>query len=103
MKSVIYYAPNYIGYARIILTIGMLFFLRRNPFLAFLCTILSGFIDHFDGDLAREHNETSKLGALIDFGCDKMSCKLIKFIYYFFYPNYYFWFKNGIEITFDFT
>ena len=79
MKSVVYYAPNYIGYARVILSIFALYFIRRNPFLAFVCTILSGFVDHFDGDLAREHNETSNLGALMDFGCDKMSCKNIDF------------------------
>lgn len=75
MKSVVYYAPNYIGYVRIVCTIGMLYFLRRNPFLAFILVVISGFVDHFDGDLARESGETSKLGALIDFGCDKMSCK----------------------------
>ncbi len=82
MKSVVFYAPNYVGYARVVLSIGALYFLRRNPFIAFLCTILSGFIDHFDGDLARAHNETSKLGAIMDFGCDKMSCNHIYFNVY---------------------
>jgi CDP-diacylglycerol--inositol 3-phosphatidyltransferase len=74
MKSVVFYASNYIGYARVVLSISALHFLRRNPFIAFLCIILSGFVDHFDGDLARAHNQTSKLGAIMDFGCDKMSC-----------------------------
>ncbi len=73
--SVVFYAPNIMNYIRVLFVILSIFYIRKKPFHSFVCTLISGFIDTFDGDVARYTNKKSKLGAVMDFGLDKLSSK----------------------------
>jgi hypothetical protein len=47
--------------------------MRKRPILSFVLCISSGFIDSFDGDLARYYGQTSKIGYLLDVGMDRLT------------------------------
>lgn len=73
---VLLYVPNLLGYARIILAfLGLQFASSASsarPCTAVLLWIASGFLDLFDGILARALNQTSSLGVFLDIAADNI-------------------------------
>lgn len=69
---VVFYVPNVLCYARILLAFGGLFFLESDPATAVLVWILSAFLDLFDGILARLLCQTSSFGVFLDILADNV-------------------------------
>jgi CDP-diacylglycerol--inositol 3-phosphatidyltransferase len=51
--NIFLFVPNLIGYARIVLGIASLFYMREEPHIAMPLYWLSAFLDAFDGQAAR--------------------------------------------------
>lgn len=99
------YIPNVINYGRIIVALIMIYNIRTRPFLAFICCLLSGLLDSFDGDVARLLNQTSKLGYLLDVSIDRLTNSAQLFILASLYPklSIYFYSVMSAEMVKDFS
>lgn len=84
-----FYIPNVINYVRIFIVILMLLKIRTRPISAFILCLVSGFIDSIDGDLARNLNQKSKLGYLMDMSLDRLTNSAQMVTLALFYPNYW--------------
>lgn len=72
--SVILYKPNLIGYARLVL-LFIAMFCSETPFIVLYLASVS--LDYFDGMVAREFGEESKLGACLDMITDRISTTVL--------------------------
>jgi hypothetical protein len=88
-SNVVLYAPNVINYLRLCMVLFMLYHMRNRPILTFALCIVSGFIDSFDGDLARHFGQTSKLGYLLDLGMDRLTNFAQMFVLGSIFPAYW--------------
>ena len=72
---------NILTFSRIVLALIIFLFLMQDKFLllAFICFILGGLSDYFDGYLARKHNAISQIGEIFDPIADKI---FIVFIFF---------------------
>ena len=66
------YVPNLLGYARILLAFVALYISPDHPITAVGVWFLSGFLDLFDGMLARALNQCSSFGVLVDIAADNI-------------------------------
>jgi phosphatidylglycerophosphate synthase len=66
------FIPNLLGYARIALAFMGLFYSTTDPVTAVLTWIVSGFLDLFDGILARALKQTSSFGVFLDIAADNV-------------------------------
>ena len=69
---VIFFLPNLLGYARILLSFVGLHFSSNNPRLAACIWIFSASLDLIDGILARALKQTSSFGVLLDIVADNV-------------------------------
>ena len=78
----LFYVPNVIDYARILLIVYGVYVLRaagdRDMFA--ICYVLSYGLDLIDGPIARMLNQTSKLGIYLDMICDRISSCLLLYL-----------------------
>nr|SVE75343.1 EOG090X0BWK [Daphnia dolichocephala] len=92
-NNIFLFVPNLIGYARVILGIGSLYFMPSNYALAASLYILSGFLDAFDGHAARILNQSTKFGAMLDMLTDRCATMCLLATLGTFYPSYLFFFQ----------
>ena len=70
--------PNFLSISRIFfLTPIILFFENGFFFLSLITYIFAGFTDYLDGYFARQNNQTSDLGALLDLLADKLFVSIL--------------------------
>jgi len=92
-NNIFLFVPNLIGYARVVLGIGSLYFMPHNHVAAATLYILSGFLDAFDGYAARALNQSTKFGAMLDMLTDRCATMCLLATLGSFYPNYLFVFQ----------
>nr|SVE73776.1 EOG090X0BWK [Daphnia atkinsoni] len=92
-NNIFLFVPNLIGYARIILGIGSLYFMPTHYGLAASLYILSGLLDAFDGHAARILNQSTKFGAMLDMLTDRCATMCLLATLGTFYPSYLFFFQ----------
>lgn len=72
MMKVYYFAPNLIGYLRVILNLSALYLMLRHPFVTVALHLTgNGILDVFDGAAARYFKQCSKFGELLDIATDR--------------------------------
>eukprot|EP00158_Paraphelidium_tribonemae_P001857 Partr_v1_DN24881_c0_g1_i2_m29766 putative cdp-diacylglycerol--inositol 3-phosphatidyltransferase len=71
MTSVYWYAPNVVGYLRIMLLGMACYWMPTNPWLTIAAYSLSCLLDAIDGHLARLLNQCTKFGAALDMVIDR--------------------------------
>ncbi len=70
--------PNILSISRILLLIPIIFFFENEFFLLSLITyIVASITDYLDGYFARQHNQTSEFGALLDQLADKLFISIL--------------------------
>lgn len=75
--SVVWFVPNLIGYARILLLITSYFYKDRN-FGIFASLYFASFaLDFFDGPCARMLHQTSRFGGMLDMLTDRMGTLML--------------------------
>ena len=94
MYSVFFYPANCINYFRFVLLVIAFYNIKNRPVLTFLLAIVAGFIDDFDGQLARSFNRTSIFGSAIDRLMDRLTTTLLYFFLTSIYPKYWAFFAN---------
>lgn len=65
------FVPNLIGYARIILAGGSLYYMPKDPKMCMLLYSISCLLDAADGTAARMLDQSSKFGAVLDMVTDR--------------------------------
>lgn len=85
MQEILIYIPNLLNYVRLGLIIIAMFMISDYPIRTFLTVWLAGTVDMLDGLSARNFSQTSKLGAFLDFGMDRLT----NTIQYFYLATYY--------------
>lgn len=89
MNPVLLYKPNLLNYLRFLLLLVLLFNIRKRPLFSFILVTISGLLDVFDGDLARELDESSKLGYMLDKGMDRLTSSAHLFVLAIMFPKYW--------------
>ena len=84
---ILLYAPNLIGYARVILLVFSWFYALTDPVKFSIYYGLSYALDMADGFAARMLNQCSSFGALLDMVTDRISTALIYAILAQLYPD----------------
>lgn len=69
---VVWYIPNLLGYARVVLAFWGLHFSETAPVTAVCLWMISASLDLIDGPLARALNQTSSFGVLVDIAADNI-------------------------------
>ncbi|EFX77412.1 hypothetical protein DAPPUDRAFT_305782 [Daphnia pulex] len=92
-NNIFLFVPNLIGYARVVLGLGSLYFMPTSHILAASLYILSGFLDAFDGHAARILNQSTKFGAMLDMLTDRCATMCLLATLGSFYPSYLFVFQ----------
>lgn len=100
-----FFIPNLINYVRIIIVVLMLFKIRTKPVLAFILCLISGFMDSFDGDMARYFNQKSKLGYIMDLSLDRLTNSAQMVTLALLYPKYWLFFFSiqSVDTIRDFS
>ena len=71
-QRVLLFVPNLIGYARFALLFWGFFLAARGEAFSFLCAYAASYLlDAFDGLAARQLDQTSRYGAMLDMLCDR--------------------------------
>lgn len=73
MVSVWCYAPNLVGYVRIILLLVFIALYDKEPLISVVCYTVSMAFDALDGFLARLLNQSTRFGAMLDMVTDRLS------------------------------
>lgn len=89
MNSVLLYPANCINYLRFLLLLISFYNLRKRPLLAFVFGMLAGFVDDFDGAIARHYDATSKFGAALDRLMDRWTTTVLYFYLTTAFPKYW--------------
>jgi len=97
-NNIFLFVPNLIGYARVVLGVGSLYFMPSNHVMAASLYILSGFLDAFDGYAARALNQSTKFGAMLDMLTDRCATMCLLATLGSFYPSYLFVFQIVMAI-----
>ncbi|RNA43846.1 CDP-diacylglycerol--inositol 3-phosphatidyltransferase [Brachionus plicatilis] len=92
ISGTIYYVPNLMNYARVIIIIFMLAKMRTRPFIAFILCLISGMINWYDGTIARSLDQTSRFGHIMDMSLDRLTNSAQMVTLALFYPNYWLFF-----------
>jgi len=72
-NKIFFYAPNLIGFARVLLTILSICIYNTYPRIFLIMYVLSFVLDALDGHIARKLNQCSRLGAVLDMVTDRFS------------------------------
>ncbi|KAG0050902.1 CDP-diacylglycerol-inositol 3-phosphatidyltransferase [Gryganskiella cystojenkinii] len=70
-ENVFLFIPNLIGYSRIVLAAGALYFMPTHPKTCMFLYSVSCLLDAVDGQAARYYNQCSKFGAVLDMVTDR--------------------------------
>jgi len=90
---IILFYPNIIGYIRILLALISFYTMVNNPLIAGSCYFLSGFLDAFDGFVARVFNQGTRFGAMLDQLTDRCTFLALLMSLCHFYPKLMFVFQ----------
>ncbi|THU86409.1 CDP-diacylglycerol-inositol 3-phosphatidyltransferase [Dendrothele bispora CBS 962.96] len=100
-ENVFLFAPNLIGYTRVILAALSLHFMSYHPIYCTIAYSVSCLLDAVDGPVARARGETSKFGAVLDMVTDRCTTSCLLCYLGIAYPNYAILFQ--FLITLDFS
>eukprot|EP00792_Barthelona_sp_PAP020_P008762 TRINITY_DN3247_c1_g1_i7.p1 TRINITY_DN3247_c1_g1~~TRINITY_DN3247_c1_g1_i7.p1 ORF type:complete len:224 (-),score=48.45 TRINITY_DN3247_c1_g1_i7:188-859(-) len=97
-RKIYFYAPNIIGFARIILAFACFFTLKTSPAVSGLLYFCSFSLDALDGYFARKFDQSTRFGAVLDMITDRFgtSCLLICLASY--YPKYTIFFQTEVAL-----
>eukprot|EP00118_Oscarella_pearsei_P012862 m.97925 g.97925 ORF g.97925 m.97925 type:complete len:217 (+) comp36967_c1_seq6:134-784(+) len=87
-ENVFLFAPNLLGYLRVILAFAAFSVMMNRPALASFLYLLSGFLDSLDGQLARSFGQSSKFGATLDMLTDRCGTLGLIMVLAIFYQEY---------------
>lgn len=76
-KSPVFFIPNILDYARILLLISVVLVFTAHPWLGIWLYVVNSVLDMLDGTVARLFNQQSKLGALLDFSIDRAAITIL--------------------------
>lgn len=78
-ENVFLFAPNLIGYSRIVLTVASLYYMPLHPRTCSLLYSVSCLLDALDGYAARYFNQSTTFGAILDMVTDRCTtaCLLV--------------------------
>jgi CDP-diacylglycerol--inositol 3-phosphatidyltransferase len=93
--------PNLIGYSRIILAAGALFYMSYHPKACTVLYLVSCLLDAVDGQAARALGQTSKFGAVLDMVTDRCTTSCLLCFLSSAYPRWALLFQ--FLITLDFS
>uniref|UniRef100_A0A336KH25 CDP-diacylglycerol--inositol 3-phosphatidyltransferase n=1 Tax=Culicoides sonorensis TaxID=179676 RepID=A0A336KH25_CULSO len=97
-ENVFLFIPNIIGYARIILALVSFYYMPSDYLVSATCYIVSVILDALDGHAARQFNQSSKFGAMLDQLTDRCGTMGLLVTLCTFYPKYMFIFQLSITI-----
>jgi CDP-diacylglycerol--inositol 3-phosphatidyltransferase len=87
-ENVYLFAPNVIGYLRVLLLVASCFTMSTKPGLTALLYLVSCGLDAVDGYAARYFNQVSKFGAVLDMVTDRSSTVCLMCFLILKYPSY---------------
>ncbi|GJJ77821.1 CDP-diacylglycerol--inositol 3-phosphatidyltransferase [Entomortierella parvispora] len=87
-ENVFLFIPNLIGYTRIILAAGALYYMPSHPKTCMFMYSLSCLLDAVDGQAARYYNQCSKFGAILDMVTDRCATACLLCYLAHAYPEY---------------
>lgn len=104
MIKQIFYVPNLLNYARLVLLIIVILIIPKYPLKAFLINLLAGNLDMIDGIYARSFDQRSKFGAFLDHSMDRLSTSIILVYLAVRYKQFWFVFLSiqFVELIMDF-
>ncbi|XP_065830494.1 CDP-diacylglycerol--inositol 3-phosphatidyltransferase-like [Oscarella lobularis] len=88
-ENVFLFAPNLIGYLRVILTIAAFALIMKHPSLAGFLYFLNSLLDSLDGHLARSFNQCTKFGATFDMLIDRCGTMCFLIVLAIVYSDYF--------------
>ncbi|KAG0317299.1 CDP-diacylglycerol-inositol 3-phosphatidyltransferase [Linnemannia gamsii] len=87
-ENVFLFIPNLIGYSRIILAAGSLYYMPLHPKTCMFMYSLSCLLDAVDGQAARYYDQCSKFGAVLDMVTDRCTTACLLCYLAAVYPTY---------------
>lgn len=90
LEEVFFNKPNLIGYFRVLTAIISFLMMKKHPVLTVIFYGISGFLDGFDGYVARRFNQKTLFGACLDMVVDRCSTLSITIFLSRIYGEYYF-------------
>ncbi|XP_050409355.2 CDP-diacylglycerol--inositol 3-phosphatidyltransferase-like [Patella vulgata] len=96
--NIFLFVPNIIDYCRVIFAFMSFYYMPTDHYKAACLYLLSGFLDEFDGRLARLLKQTSKLGALLDQLTDRIITMCMCAVLCHFYPTYILFFQFSMAL-----
>jgi CDP-diacylglycerol--inositol 3-phosphatidyltransferase len=91
MNPVFLWAPNLIGYGRIV-SAALAFYFANQPLIGASLYVSSQLLDSVDGHVARALGQSSRFGAVLDMLTDRMSSMVLMLLLGKFYPEFDFCF-----------
>ncbi|XP_068193713.1 CDP-diacylglycerol--inositol 3-phosphatidyltransferase-like [Antennarius striatus] len=92
-ENVFLFAPNLIGYIRVILGLLSFYLMPSSPWPAVSCYLLSFLLDEVDGSVARAMDQCSRFGAMLDMLTDRCATMCLLVNLSLLYPSYTFLFQ----------
>ena len=89
LANVLLYPCNLINYLRLLLLLIMFYNIKQHPLLAFITSMIGGFIDLLDGPIARYYLITSKIGQFLDILMDRLTIIILFIFLSRFYTKYW--------------
>ncbi|KAK3808405.1 MAG: CDP-alcohol phosphatidyltransferase-domain-containing protein [Benniella sp.] len=87
-ENVFLFIPNLIGYTRIILAAGSLYYMPEHPKICMVMYSISCLLDAVDGQAARYYDQCSKFGAVLDMVTDRCTTACLLCFLASAYPTY---------------
>lgn len=100
-ENVFLFVPNLIGYTRVILAAGALYYMPKHPVSCTVLYTISCLLDALDGHAARLLGQTSKFGAVLDMVTDRCTTACLLCYLAIDYPKFQLLFM--FLITLDFS
>ncbi|KAI8782935.1 CDP-diacylglycerol--inositol 3-phosphatidyltransferase [Biomphalaria glabrata] len=97
-ENIYLFVPNIIDYLRVVFAFVSFYYMPFDPLKASVCYLLSGFLDAFDGHLARMLNQCTKLGAMLDQLIDRITTMCLCATLCHLYPNYMLFFQFAMAL-----
>ncbi|KAJ3758473.1 CDP-diacylglycerol-inositol 3-phosphatidyltransferase [Lentinula raphanica] len=100
-ENVFLFAPNLIGYTRVILAAFSLHYMSYHPVACTITYSISCLLDAVDGQVARARGETSKFGAVLDMVTDRCTTSCLLCYLAIAYPTWAILFQFLIALDFS--
>lgn len=97
-ENIYFFVPNIIDYLRVVFAFISFYYMPFDPTKASICYLLSGFLDAFDGHLARMLNQCTKLGAMLDQLIDRITTMCLCAALCHLYPKYMLFFQFAMAL-----